>query len=444
VTVVLANVAKTWYFAEGFTGPDFTEYLTLANPNPVSANVTVQYLLGSGAPVSKGYSLPPTSRKTLNVNTEIGNDHDVSLVVSADQPIIAERPMYFIYRSSVLSVPIPSGTDVLGATSLGTQYAFGYLDTTAGHDTYLTILNQQPTPTTVTTQYFPAAGGAPLVRVSAAAPNSRATIHVNTDAGLPAGSYSAIVTLSQPGFVERPLYLQDVTGATGAADVIGVSAPRSAWYFAEGFTDPHFFERYILANPSGAGTANVSVQFLKGDGSTLTTTLALAPGQQQVVDANALLGLGVNNSAVVTSTGAPILAERFISFTYIGSGIGTAPGATDVLGAAAPSTLFYFAEGFTGGGFAQWLTLENPNATSAAVTVRYLPENGGAPTVQTVVVDAHSRYTAFTNAVMPNQSFSMVVEANLPIVAERPLYFDFVGPRVSGATGGTTVIGYQP
>jgi hypothetical protein len=38
----------------------------------------------------------------------------------------------------------------------------------------------------------------------------------------------------------------------------------------------------------------------------------------------------------------------------------------------------------------------------------------------------------------------MVVEANLPIVAERPLYFDFVGPQVSGATGGTTVIGYQP
>jgi kumamolisin len=444
VTVVLANVAKTWYFAEGFTGPNYTEYLTLANPTSSAASVSVQYLLGSGAPVSKGYSVPATSRKTLNVNTEIGNDHDVSLVVTSDTPLIAERPMYFVYRSSVLSVPVPSGTDVLGATSLGTQYDFGYLDTTAGHDTYLTILNQQATDTTVTTQYFPAAGGAPLVRSTTAPAHSRATIHVNTDAGVPSGSYSASVTLSQPGFVERPLYLQDGTGATGAADVIGVSAPRSAWYFAEGFTDPHFFERYILANPSAAGTANVTVQFLRGDGTTLTTTRTLAPGQQQVVDANALLGLYVNNSAVVTSTGAPILAERFISFTYIGSGIGSAPGASDVLGAAAPSALFYFAEGFTGGGFAQWLTLENPNAQSATVTVRYLPETGAAPTVQTVVVDAHSRYTAFTNAVMPSQSFAMVVEANLPIVAERPLYFDFVGPRVSGATGGTTVIGYQP
>src|SRR5262249_7170891 len=163
----------------------------------------------------------------------------------------------------------------------GTQYAFGYLDTSPGHDTYLTILNQQATDTTVTTQYYPAAGGAPLVRVSTAAANSRATIHVNSEAGLPPGSYSALVTLSQPGCVERPLYLQDPTGATGAADVIGVSAPRTAWYFAEGFTDPHFFERYILANPSASATANVSVQFLKGDGSTLSATLSLAPGQQQ-------------------------------------------------------------------------------------------------------------------------------------------------------------------
>jgi len=148
----------------------------------------------------------------------------------------------------------------------------------------------------------------------------------------------------------------------------------------------------------------------------------------------------------VTST-LPILAERFISFKYVGpagpSGSNTTvPGASDVLGAAGPGNLFYFAEGYSGATFAEYLTIENPNPTSTAtVQVTFLPSNGGAPIVKVYQIGHSSRFTLFTNNVMPNQSFSMVVESNIAIVAERPMYFIFSNGK---QTGGSDVVGYQP
>jgi hypothetical protein len=438
---VSSSLAKTWYFAEGYTGGSFTEYLTLANPNPTTANVSVQYLLQGQSPLTKNYTVSANARKTINVNTELGQGIGVSMVVSSDVPIVAERPMYFTFTGAGLNVP--GGTDVLGATSLGTQFDFGYLDTTANHATYLTVLNPSGSSMDVTVNYYAAAGGAPTTVLHSVPANSRGTILVNSD--VPSGSYSALVTLSTNGLVERPMYLTDATtGYTGSADVIGVQQPTTSWSFAEGYTSATFSERYILSNPtSSATTAHATVTFFKSDGSTANANVTLAPGQQQVVSANSVLGSGVNNSATVTSD-QPILAERFMSFRYTGpvgvSGSGNIPGATDVLGAPTIGTVYAFAEGYTGGSFGEYLTLENPQSTTTQVTVVYLPQNGGAPTIQTYFVAAHSRYTVLTNRVMVNQSFSMLVLADQPIVAERPMYFNYN----AGQTGGSDVLGYQP
>src|SRR5262249_43230798 len=153
VTVVLANVAKTWYFAEGHTGDSFSEYLTLANPGSAAARVEVTYLLGSGATPSQSYLVPANARRTILVNAEVGDRQDVAMVVSSDEPIVAERPMYFTY-TGLPGLRVPGGHDVLGATSLGQDYAFGYLDTTAQHATYLTILNQDSAALGVSVSYF--------------------------------------------------------------------------------------------------------------------------------------------------------------------------------------------------------------------------------------------------------------------------------------------------
>ncbi len=441
VTVVAASPSKTWYFAEGYTGGTFTEYLTIANPNGTAANVTVTYLLGTGGPIIKTYAVPQNARFTINVGSEIASssDKNVSMVVTADQPIIAERPMYFTY-TGLGGYSIPGGSDVLGATSLAADFDFGYLDTTRGHDTWLTILNQNSNAMTATISYFPAAGGQPIVISHTVQPNSRGTVHVNSETALPAGTYSALVHLSLPGLVERPLYLKDAnTGYTGSADVVGVAQPQTDWYFAEGYISSTFREEYIVSNPSTTTPANVTLTFFLASGSPQSKQLALSPGQQIILDASTVVGsANVNNSAHV-SADQPILAERFISFDYLGA----IPGASDVLGAVAPSNLFYFAEGYVSGQFSEYLTIENPDTSNTAlVQVTFLPANGTSPQVQIYSVAPSTRFTLNTGSVMPSgMSFSMVVVSNVAIVAERPMYFNYLN---SGQTGGTDVVGYQP
>ncbi len=466
VTVVAAAVSKTWYFAEGYTGGSFTTYITLANPNAVAAHVTLTYYLQrSSTPATRVVTVSANSRATINIGQTIGsgaNGDSVSTVVTSDQPVVAERPMYFTYNGPP-GVVIPGGSDVLGATLLGTDYDFGYLDTTARHATYLTVLNQNTTDMTVSIRYFGASGGETDVQHVVPA-KSRGTIYVPHD--LPAaGTYSALVHLSEPGLVERPLYLVDgTTGHTGSADVIGVGQAQSSWYFAEGYTSATFSERYEVSNPclpAGCGstpTAQVTVTYLRSDGTSAADTATITPGAQHVFSANAKLGsAGVNNSAVVTAVDAshtgtpvPVLAERFISFRYSGpAGAHNAccinvPGASDVLGAAAPSNLFDFAEGYTGGQFSEWLTIENPDPSRTAnVQITYLPQGGAAPVVRDYLVGPKSRYTINTNNVIGGQSFSMQVLSNVPIVAERPMYFNF-NAGLGNQTGGSDIVGYQP
>ncbi len=57
------SVSKTWYFAEGYTGTGFSEFLTLANPNSAAASVQVKYLLDVGSPIIKTYPVAPIAAR---------------------------------------------------------------------------------------------------------------------------------------------------------------------------------------------------------------------------------------------------------------------------------------------------------------------------------------------------------------------------------------------
>ena len=60
---------------------------------------------------------------------------------------------------------------------------------------------------------------------------------------------------------------------------------------------------------------------------------------------------------------------------------------------AAPATTWYLAEGSTSGAFALFYLLQNPGATPADVTVRYLRPFGAPPTERTYTLAADSRMT---------------------------------------------------
>jgi endoglucanase len=120
------------------------------------------------------------------------------------------------------------------------------------------------------------------------------------------------------------------------------------------------------------------------------------------------------------------------------------------------SKQWYFAEGRTGGGFTEWLTLGNPTANACTVNIQYLytPDRGSALTkTVSVSVPANQRVTEYVDGDLgtspggPGITDSAIVTVNnsatpscTGIVAERPMYFNTSGNSL-GADSGHDVFG---
>jgi len=96
-----------WYFAEGCTREGFDCWLCVMNPQVETANLDISFLTPAGSEFQLAAPVPPLSRYTLNVADVVGEGQDVSLVVDSDLPVVAERPMYFNYRTPSTPVPYP-------------------------------------------------------------------------------------------------------------------------------------------------------------------------------------------------------------------------------------------------------------------------------------------------------------------------------------------------
>jgi len=118
--------------------------------------------------------------------------------------------------------------------------------------------------------------------------------------------------------------------------------------------------------------------------------------------------------ATQVSADLPVVAERAM---YFGGGQGGHVSA----GAAYTSSVWHFAEGYTD--FGNWFLLMNPNPVPAKAKVTFFKESGG-PIVQTYDLKPTSRFTLYANKVIgaPETSFSISIEADQPIVAERSFY----------------------
>jgi len=89
---------------------------------------------------------------------------------------------------------------------------------------------------------------------------------------------------------------------------------------------------------------------------------------------------------------------------------------------------YYFAEGYTGEGFHVWLCFGNSAAEEVQVRITYL-FNGLPPSERYLAVPALARTTLYVNPdIGEGREFSMTVESTLPLVCERPMYFEYHPP----------------
>jgi len=239
---------------------------------------------------------------------------------------------------------------------------------------------------------------------------------------------------------------------TGGHDVVGAAAPATTFYFAEGTTRPGFETYFCLENP-GASDAVARLTYMKGDAKTATQDAGLPAHSRVTVHPADILGTGDDaahdfSTRVVSLGGQGIVVERPIYFDYnapLGSGPSGAfwSGGSDVVGATAPSTTFYFAEGTTRPGFETYFCLQNPGTSNTVARLTYMKGDGKAAT-QDVGIPASSRITVHPADVLGSaddaaHDFSTVAVSlgGQPIVMERPTYFNYKGAW----DGGSDVVG---
>lgn len=134
--------ARQWLFAEGYIGLTYHEYLTLFNPNPASARVTVRF-------AAQGASVPAIAPVTLVVPAlgqallDVGRAYrrasvkSVGLLVTSDAPIVTARTLYWGQSLGQSQF----GADARsGAPAASTNWDFAGVSVSGDDQPFLTVL----------------------------------------------------------------------------------------------------------------------------------------------------------------------------------------------------------------------------------------------------------------------------------------------------------------
>jgi uncharacterized repeat protein (TIGR01451 family) len=257
---------------------------------------------------------------------------------------------------------------------------------------------------------------------------------VVANAGITFGGNGANRTITitpvadQGGQTTITVTVNDGAATASTSFVLTVAPPTEpttlTYYLAEGATGSFFDEDLMIANPN-TSPANVSVKFLREGAPDITETRTIPARSGITLHVDQLPGLEATSASVeVTSEdGLPLAVER-TQFWGEGSYGGHTENAVP-----APSQRWYFAEG-SQGYFDTFVLIGNPQATPVDVTLTF-PREGDTAVTHTVQVAPFSRKTvsAATIPDLVNRSFGIIVDATLPVVAERAMYFGSTATR---------------
>jgi hypothetical protein len=210
--------STSWFLAEGATGPFFETFILVGNPNPEVAHVAMTFLTDGGQTVVRNKSVAANGRLTVNLEAEdpLLANAAVSTTISADQPVVAERAMYWPGPPSAWA----EAHNSFGATTLATKWglAEGRVGQAQSFQTYILLANPSQSGATVRITFL-RGNGTSVVKTFAVKATSRFNVAVNTAAPeLVNEDFGALVEVTNgvPISVERAMY-SDALGQTWAA-----------------------------------------------------------------------------------------------------------------------------------------------------------------------------------------------------------------------------------
>ncbi len=426
------NVVQDWYLAEGYTGNNMQTFILIQNPGNDTAQICVAYMLQGGGLIYKKIEVLAESRFTIAAqeNDQVGTGVAFSTKLSSSQNIIVERSMYWPNGEG-----IQGGHASTGVTSPALQWYLAEGYTGDNFQTYILIQNPTETDANVEVTYMPDTGSN-VVKTLVVPANSRFTIVTGDgDANGPGfGTDKAFATKvastnGVPIVVERAMYF-----ASEGTEAMGVTNPGKYWFLAEGYTDLGFRTYILIQNPNPV-SASVTLIYMLPNGSTKTKNVTVSANSRFTVvgaeDSTYGVGTGITFSTTIQST-QPIIVERAM---YWMNGENTLAG-HDSPGVTGSALAWNLAEGFTGAGFDTRILIQNPNNSSAYITITYMKQGGGTVT-KTVTINPHARFTIIGSegnlfGIGADLAFSTHIESDKPIIVERAMYFPGGGHGTTG------------
>jgi hypothetical protein len=273
-----SGAAPTWYFAEGAQG-FFSTYLLLANPQQTANTATVTWLREGEPALVRSYPLAPASRTTIDasLDAELAN-RSFGARVSFDQPGVAERAMYFGSDPAWLG-----GHAAAGATAPATSWFLAEGATGSYFTTFVLLANPGDQAADVTLTYLPEAGDPVTLTVTLAAGQRMTRNIAGEHPSLASAAVATAVSATQPIVVERAQYWGSPVWIE-SHNSVGVTAGGRRWALAEGRvggTDEA--QTYILLANPGQNDANVTLTFLRTDGTTIEKTVAVPAARRVTI-----------------------------------------------------------------------------------------------------------------------------------------------------------------
>jgi hypothetical protein len=247
--------------------------------------------------------------------------------------------------------------------------------------------------------------------------------------GLPALSQVTVNPAVTLGAADFSTMVQCVQGKTIAVDrtmtwtgpgapspeahsSVGATSPETTWYMPEGCSGFGFETYTLVVNPNNESTDVSIVYMIEGVGP--RTINRVIPAHARATY-SMVADIGQQNASIEVDSSLPVIAERSMYRNSRREG-------SDSIGTDIPSTSFYLTEGSTAWGFTTFVLVQNPNTTAANVTLTCMTPTGAVP-LKPFTMAPGTRQTVLMNSLIPNTDFSTEVTANVPIIAERAMYW---------------------
>lgn len=194
----------TWYFGSGPSESLAHNWLAVINPANQSAALTVHIYSQYGAPLmTLTRTLQPYARVGYLMNRLVHRS-DVSAVVTAALPVVAEQQTYVQSAKRAL-------TDLFGVTSPATSWQYPGAATGPGQSDTLTLFNPSTAPITVQVQFFTTTG---LVATHSYGVPGMSQVHVSVGSVVPNGDVGLKATSTAPFLGVNRHWFSNGYGAT--------------------------------------------------------------------------------------------------------------------------------------------------------------------------------------------------------------------------------------